>query len=128
MSITFHSTTPLLRIFDVTKAKEFYLDFLGCSVDWEHRFGDNFPLYMQVARDKLVLHLTEHHGDCSPGAQVRVMMSGIKELHTELKAKNYRFMKPGLEEGVAGGLELGVTDPFGNQITFCENEGDEKVS
>ncbi len=39
------SSVPILRIFDVAKAMEFYIDFLGFSVDWEHRFGENFPLY-----------------------------------------------------------------------------------
>ena len=41
---------PILRIFSVEKAKEFYVDFLGFKIDWEHRFGDNFPLYAQVSR------------------------------------------------------------------------------
>ncbi|MFP3560523.1 glyoxalase superfamily protein, partial [Paraburkholderia sp. SIMBA_049] len=36
---------PIIRIFSEDKAREFYVDFLGFSVDWEHRFGDNFPLY-----------------------------------------------------------------------------------
>ncbi|RYE32039.1 MAG: VOC family protein, partial [Hyphomicrobiales bacterium] len=39
---------PILRIFDEAKAKEFYLDFLGFTMDWDHRFGPNMPLYMQV--------------------------------------------------------------------------------
>jgi len=43
---------PILRIFSVEKAKEFYLDFLGFTLDWEHRFGDNFPLYAQVSRKR----------------------------------------------------------------------------
>ena len=30
--------TPILRIFDEAKAREFYVDFLGFKVDWEHRF------------------------------------------------------------------------------------------
>ena len=34
---------PILRIFSVEKAREFYLGFLGFAWDWEHRFGDNFP-------------------------------------------------------------------------------------
>jgi extradiol dioxygenase family protein len=38
-------TVPILRVFDVAKAKEFYLDYLGC-----------------------VLHLSEHYGDVTPGA------------------------------------------------------------
>jgi catechol 2,3-dioxygenase-like lactoylglutathione lyase family enzyme len=43
-------TIPILRIFSVAKAKEFYVDFLGFQVDWEHRFEDVAPVYMQVSR------------------------------------------------------------------------------
>lgn len=58
---------PLLRIFDRKKAEEFYIQWLGFSVDWEHRFEDDLPLYIQVSKAGITLHLTEHHGDCSPG-------------------------------------------------------------
>jgi hypothetical protein len=34
---------PIIRIFSVDKAKEFYLDFLGFSLEWEHRFEKDFP-------------------------------------------------------------------------------------
>ncbi|WP_457818672.1 glyoxalase superfamily protein, partial [Staphylococcus aureus] len=50
---------PILRIFSVEKAREFYLDFLGFQVDWEHRFEPDLPLYMQVRRSGLTLHLSE---------------------------------------------------------------------
>src|SRR5262245_43479470 len=46
----FKDAIPILRIFAVDKAKEFYVDFLGFAIDWEHRFGDNFPLYAQISR------------------------------------------------------------------------------
>jgi len=55
-------TTPILRIFDEAKAKEFYVDFLGFKVDWEHRFEPGLPLYLQVSRGDCVLHLSEHSG------------------------------------------------------------------
>lgn len=29
---------PILRIFDEAKAREFYVGFLGFTVDWKHRF------------------------------------------------------------------------------------------
>jgi catechol 2,3-dioxygenase-like lactoylglutathione lyase family enzyme len=29
---------PILRIFDLEKARDFYVGFLGFRVDWEHRF------------------------------------------------------------------------------------------
>jgi hypothetical protein len=52
-------TTPILRIFDEAKAREFYVDFLGFKIDWEHRFEPGTPLYMQVSKDECLLHLSE---------------------------------------------------------------------
>jgi Glyoxalase superfamily protein len=68
------NTTPIFRIFDEGKAREFYVGFLGFSVDWEHRVEPNTPLYMQVSRGTCLLHLSEHHGDCCPGAAARVQI------------------------------------------------------
>ena len=36
-------TTPILRIFDEARAREFYVHFLGFKVDWEHRFEPGLP-------------------------------------------------------------------------------------
>ena len=96
---------PILRIFSVEKAKEFYLDFLGFTIDWEHRFGENFPLYAQISRAGLALHLSEHHGDCSPGSTVFIWMRGIHDYHRELAAKDYRYYKPQIEDAPVGGLD-----------------------
>ena len=82
---------PILRIFSIEKAKEFYLDFLGFTIDWEHRFGENFPLYAQISRAGLALHLSEHHGDCSPGSTVFIWMRGIHDYNRELAAKDFRY-------------------------------------
>ena len=120
MTISFNWIIPVLRIFDIAKADEFYVRFLGFSVDWDHRFDSAAPLYRQVSRDKLILHLSEHHGDGNPGARIRVMMEGIRAFHAEISAKEYRYMRPGLETTPWGTLETGVIDPFGNLIRFCE--------
>ena len=111
---------PILRIFDVAKAKEFYLDFLGFRIDWEHRFEDGAPVYMQIARGDLVLHLSEHHGDCCPGATVYVRTTGLLDLHREITAKGYRFMRPGIERTPWGSRLMAVTDPFNNRRRFDE--------
>lgn len=113
-------TTPILRIFDEAKAREFYVDFLGFRVDWQHRFGDNFPLYLQVSRDGCILHLSEHHGDCSPGSAVRIETEAIDDLHKELHARDYKYMKPHVEEAAWGDRVMSVLDPFGNRLTFFE--------
>ena len=119
-AIRFGDAIPILRIFDVAKAKEFYIDFLGFAIDWEHRFGDDFPLYAQVSRADIKLHLSEHHGDASPGSTVFVWMRGIAQYHRELTAKNYRYYRPGLEDAVWDAKVMQVADPFGNRLRFSE--------
>lgn len=118
--IRFSSTIPILRIFSVEKAMEFYIDFLGFTVDWEHRFGDNFPLYAQVSRAGIKLHLSEHHGDASPGSTVFIWMRGIAAYHQELIGKNYKYYRPGLEEAEWDARLMQVGDPFGNKLRFSE--------
>jgi hypothetical protein len=122
MTVAFVKTIPLMRIFSVEKAREFYLDYLGFKADWEHRFEPALPLYMQVSRGSLLLHPTEHHGDCTPGSKVFVEMTGIAELHAELKAKTYNHLRPGLEKAPWGATPLTVTDPFMNTILFSESD------
>lgn len=114
---------PLLRIFDVAKAKEFYLDWLGFQLDWEHEFEPNMPKYMQVTRGDIRFHLTEHHGDCCPGAKVFIEYNDLQNLHQELTSKNYKYYRPGLERAFWNALTMQVTDPFGNKLLF--NQSDE---
>jgi hypothetical protein len=111
---------PLLRIFDVKKAKAFYLEYLSFTLDWEHRFEPGMPLYMQVSRGGLSLHLTEHHGDCTPGSAVFVWMQGLAAFHRELHSRNYPYLRPGLEQASWGAQLMTVLDPFGNKILFNE--------
>ncbi len=119
--ISFERIFPIVRVFDEAKAREFYLDFLGFQADWEHRFGENFPLYMQVSRGGMGLHLSGHHGDATPGSNIFVTMHGVHAYQRELAAKNYRFLRPGVEE-LPWGDVMEVTDPFGNRIRFCEQK------
>ena len=121
MPIAIQQTIPLLRIFDVAKAKEFYAGFLGFTIDWDHRFDDAAPVYMQVSRAGLVLHLTEHHGDCCPGSTVYVRMTGLDEFHREITAKGYGYLRPGVEQTFHGTKCMEVIDPFGNRIRFNED-------
>ena len=113
------SITPILRIFDEAKAREFYIDYLGFAVDWDHRFEPGLPLYQQVSRGDCVLHLSEHHGDCCPGTALRIEVDDIDGLHAELSAKQYGYARPGIEDTPWGARELSVKDPFGNRLTFA---------
>lgn len=115
----FTQPIPIFRIFDEEKARGFYEGFLGCSIDWEHRFHPGAPLYCQVSRGGLKLHLSEHSGDASPGATAVCNMEGVEAFQKSLLAKNYKYNRPGLERQ-DWGLECQVIDPFGNRIRFME--------
>jgi hypothetical protein len=67
----------------------------------------------------LQLHLSEHHGDCSPGSTVFVPMHNIEALRDDLLAKRYGYGRPQIVEQ-GWGKVLEVHDPFGNRIRFCE--------
>jgi len=113
-----HAPVPILRIFDEQAALRHYVQYLGFTVDWTHRFEDDLPLYMQVSRGDCVLHLSEHHGDCCPGARIRVRVDGLEELHRALAERGYKHARPGIEDRPWGDRELTVSDPFGNRLTF----------
>ena len=115
---------PVLRIFDHTKAVEFYISWLGFSIDWEHRFEDDLPLYMQISKDDIVLHLTEHHGDCCPGAKVFIEYKSLQAYHTLLSKKKYKYNRPGLEHAPWNAITMEVTDPFGNKLLFSEKKSE----
>ena len=114
-------TIPILRIFDVEKARQFYVSFLGFHVDWEHRFDDKAPLYMQVSRGGLSLHLSEHHGDATAGSTIFVRMTGVEAFHREISAKDYPYLRPSVERAPWHAKVMEVTDPFGNRIRFSED-------
>lgn len=113
------SSTPILRIFNEAKAKEFYQDYLGFHCDWEHRYEPDMPLYSQISKGQCIIHLTEHYGDCSPGSALRIEVRNIKSLYAELSEKNYKYARPGLDRNF-GCDEIVLTDPFGNRLTFYE--------
>lgn len=112
---------PILRIFDHQKALEFYVDWLGFTIDWEHRFGENSPIYLQLSLGGIVIHLSEHHGDCSPGGRVHIQgYTGLTAYHKLLTAKEYKYNKPGIEKAFWNRNVncMEVIDPFGNRLSF----------
>ena len=62
---------------------------------------------------------SEHHGDGSPGAALRIDCSDLDAFHAELTAKHYKFARPGINTQ-PWGREVTLHDPFGNRLTFAE--------
>ena len=116
--VKFFATIPVIRMFDVSKAKEFYVDFLGFTIDWEGHIFEGAPLYMQLSRDGLTLHLSEHHCDAAPGGTTVVRTTGIEKFHAELLSKDYKYNRPGLDIASYGAKVMYTIDPFGNRLRF----------
>jgi extradiol dioxygenase family protein len=110
---------PTLRFFDVDQAKRFYVDYMGCTIDWSEGTSDG-PMYMQVSRGALVLHLSSYHDDGTPGTVVLVEVEGLQVLHAELRSRGYAFMNPGMEPGPGSNTTMELIDPFSNRIRFFE--------
>lgn len=115
----FSNPTPIFRSFDEGKARAFYIDFLGFKVDWEHRFEPDMPLYMQVSRDNLIVHLSEHHGDATPGSTLRVEVDDVDAFHAEISERRYANARPGgAQDQPWGTRDMTLTDPSGNKLIF----------
>ncbi len=103
------------------KQKAFYVDYLGFTIKFEHRFADNMPLYIGLELGNLELHLSEHRGDGTPHSVAYLEMdSGLKEYHASLLARDSGFSPPRLKDSGFGTTCLDITDPFKNRLSFNE--------
>ena len=110
---------PILRSFDEAAARAFYIDFLGFEIVFEHRFGEDAPLYFGVKQGACELHLSEHFGDGTPGTFVRIEVEDVAAMSAALNAKNYRNAKPGWQRQECGWDEMSISDPAGNKLIFA---------
>jgi hypothetical protein len=92
-------TIPIFRIFDYDRAISHYIDWMEFKIDWEGHLEKGSPVYMQISKGDLVLHLSEHSGDCSPGARIYIEnYLDLKSYHKLLLDKKYKYNRPGIGE------------------------------
>ena len=117
--MTLAPAIPVFRVFDAVLTRKFYVDWLGFRVDWEHQASAPAgPRYLQVSRGGLILHLSEHHGDCTPGGKAMVNVDDVEAYHSELRSRQNPYMNPGVETMPWNAKVMTVTDPFGNRLCF----------
>src|SRR5581483_7241728 len=117
-SMHFAAPVPILRIFDEAKARAHYIDYLGFKVDFEHRFEPGTPIYLGLSRGDCRLHLSEHHGDGTPGTFVRVRVDALEGYLAELQAKPYKYSRAGIMDTEWKTREMTIGDGFGNKLIF----------
>ena len=115
---------PTLRIYDYDKTVEFYVNWLGFKIDWQHEFEvGTTPKFLQVSLRDIVLYLSEHHGDGSPGVHITIKdFAGLEIYHRQLIDKKYKYNRPGIvvPEWAPDTISVTVIDPVGNQLGFTE--------
>ena len=110
---------PTFRIFDYKKAIEFYIDGLGFNIDWEHRFGPNEPVYMQISRNGLTLHLSENRR-FEAGVIVFVDCKELNKFFSELNSRTSEIELSKPEKTNWQTIQMEIEDPFGNLLRFNE--------
>lgn len=111
---------PILRVYDSVRARQFYVDWLGFAIDFEHRFDASAPLFTGISRGETSLGLSEHHGDGTPGSVVWIPTRQLRAYRDALLSNATSPLRPGIDSDAPGGPTMTVTDPFGNELRFCE--------
>ncbi len=119
--LAFGAPVPILRSFSERETRDFYLRFLGFEIGFEHRFAPDMPLYMEVRRGPVRLHLSEHHGDATPVSAVRIGVAPLAKFHAEITARGHPRQRPGIDTQDWGDREMILTDPSGNRLVFWES-------
>lgn len=117
------SSIPVLRMLDEEKTKKFYLEFLGYTSDWEHRFTPeslDSPLYMQIRLGESVIHLNGHADSEAPTAEVRIPVKGLQVYCDYLREKCRGKEKPEVVDPRYSGenQDMNIYDPSGNLLVF----------
>ena len=110
---------PILRSFDERLASRFYIDYLGGEELFRHRFDETAPLYLGLTLCGFEIHLSEHHGDATPGSAIRLKVTNLDTLYRTLQQNFYRNARPSIIDQ-PWARDLPILDPFGNRIIFSE--------
>lgn len=119
----FGSSIPVVRMLDEDASTRFYLDYLGYTVDWEHRFEEGTDLYMQIRRGPSVLHLNGHATDESPVTEVRIPVRDLEGFCVWLCEKDWPEKAEAVDPRYEGkNTDLNLLDPAGNHLVFWLRE------
>ncbi|MFE0809296.1 glyoxalase superfamily protein [Streptomyces sp. NPDC058794] len=97
---------PVLRVADAAAAVRWYAR-LGFALRWEHRFEPGLPAFVEVARGRVRLFLSEHAGDARPDTLVYLRVTDVDAVAAEFGVR--------IEEA-PWAREVELRDPDGNRL------------
>ena len=123
MKLPEQRVVPALRITDYERSKAYHVKTPGFTVDWEHRFEPDFPVFMSVVRDGMQVYLTQQDGDCQVGGLVHFVIADVDAWHREFRERGARVAEAPNND--LGFCNMTITDPDGNQLRFMERSSNE---
>jgi len=117
----------VIPVTDVDRAKEFYVDELGCNLDVDHQVSDQFRV-VQTTPPGSACSITfgVGLGDAEPGSVrgVHLVVSDIEKARAELVGRGLDISEPFHfgEAGQTPGLHPQRPD-FGTYCTFSDPDG-----
>ncbi len=117
MAIPKQRVVPALRITNYARSKIFYIDGLGFSIGWEHRFEPHFPVFLSISFDGMEIFLSEHSGDCQVGGLVHFDVPDVDAIYAAFRSRGIAVKGPPTES-LEGMRDMTVVDPDGNQLRF----------
>lgn len=109
-AIRFEGVTPILRVYNLSRSVDYYVNILGFSVDWQ---GPG--IIASVSRDRCTIFLAE--GDQGhPGGWVWIGVEDVGRLHGDYSRKGAKVRHPPTNYSWA--FEMQIEDPDGNVLRF----------
>ena len=97
---------PILRVEDVEVALSWY-GLLGFTKEWEHRFEEHLPAFVEIVRGEVRLFLSEHEGDAQGETLVYLQVRDVDAVAAVFD------MTP---ETAPWAREVELRDPDGNRL------------
>ena len=123
MTLPVQRVIPTLRMTNYARSRGFYVERLGFTVEWEHRFGPNMPVFLSLSRDGMQIYLSEHSGDCEVGGLVHFLIPDVDAWHAEFQQRGATVAEAPNDD--LGFRNMTIRDPDGNQLRFMEPAGGE---
>ena len=108
---------PTFRVKDARAAEAHYRDKLGFKTSWEHDPGDGYPKFIEMVRDNIALHLSEHEGDGPEGVSIYINVTDARALHDEFQSTGAEVPHPPQEQEW-GEVVFSLSDLDGNTLRF----------
>ncbi|GHH44180.1 hypothetical protein GCM10018773_31380 [Streptomyces candidus] len=97
---------PILYVTDAAAAVGWY-GRLGFAEQWVHRFEPGFPAFVEVARGRVKLFMSEHEGDARPDTLIYLRVREVDSVAREFGVD---------AQELPWAREVELRDPDGNRV------------